>query len=271
MLKKSILAAVLIATFSHISVAFADGREDAAKALLQPVYPLWLAQAGLWQPDPAALQPQLDMAIRGLAKVLPANCDEARMKQDICGIKPVRVPSSSMAPTVDAQEMIGLQTLDYKPLQRGDVVSHTARFYGGEPTLAISRLIALPGETVEIRDGTILVNNVALLRKDVGDVIQHDFGPLKKYTETTPEGRSYSIAIASDQSESIVNNFGPVTLPDNKYFVLGDNRSNSVDSRYPEQFNDDGLVSQESIQGVAMVIFVSKQRERIGLPLRPST
>lgn len=262
------ISVVLIAALSGASIALGDTREDAAKALLQPVYPLWLAQAGLWQQDPTASQPMLDAAIQGLAKVLPENCDEARMKRDICGIKLVRVPSSSMVPSADVQETIGLQTLDYKPLQRGDVVAHTARFHGGEPTLTISRLIAFPGETVEIRGGIVLVDSVALLRKDSGEVIEHEFGPLERYTETTPEGRTYSIAIASDQSQSVVSNFGPVTLPAQKYFVLGDNRANSVDSRYPEQFNEDGFVSEESIQAVATVIFVSKQRDRIGLPLR---
>ncbi len=259
---------ILIGALATVPSAWADGREDAAETLLQPVYPLWLAQAGLWQPDAAASRPMLEAAIRGLAKTLPQDCDEARMKRDLCGINPARVPSTSMAPSVDSEETIGLQTLDYKPLRRGDIIASQARFHDGPPTLAISRLIALPGETVEISEGTVRVNNAVLSQKDMGEVIRNDSGPLEKYTETTPEGRAYSIGIASGEPSPRSSNFGPVTVPDGKYFVLGDNRGNSVDSRYPEMFNGDGFVAEGDIEGVATVIFVSKQKDRIGTPLR---
>lgn len=246
----------------------ADERVVGAKTLLQPLYPLWLAQAGLLTTDQNATQRMTDAAIAGLAKQLPADCGEARMKRDLCGIKPVRVPSSSMNPSVFELETIGIQTLDFRPLKRGDIIVHKARFHGGSETLALTRLIGLPGETIEMKDGVVFVSGAKMGQKDNGEILEGDWGSLRLAQETMPEGSSYTIAIMDEEASGAVKSFGPVTLPPDRYFVLGDNRGNSVDSRYPNQLNEDGLVAAHDIEGAAVIILVSKKADRIGVPLR---
>ena len=96
-------------------------------------------------------------AIAGLATQLPEDCDVARMKRDICGIKPFNVPSSSMSPTVREDERIAARMLDYKPLRRGNIIVHKVRFQGGDETVVLTRIIGLPGETVKTRDGHVFI------------------------------------------------------------------------------------------------------------------
>ena len=239
-------------------------RERAAKMLVEPIYPIWLAQAKAWTSDMQLMKSMTEHAIRGLAAKLPADCDVDRMKRDICGIRPFTVPSSSMLPSVQESEVIAAQVLDYKSVSRGDLIVHKARFQGGDETVALSRIIGLPGETVELRNDRIFINGKEMSATATGQAIKQGFSSGEVYVETTPEGRSYSILLSPKTPPGVVSNFGPVILPTDRYFVLGDNRHNSVDSRYPHDFNGDGQVRKESIIGVALSVLVSRDADRIG-------
>ncbi len=242
-------------------------RQSAARTLVEPAYPIWLAQAKAWTTDMQLMKAMTEHAIGGLAALLPADCDVARMKRDICGIKLFNVPSSSMSPTVQENEMIAAQVLDYNPVRRGDIIVHKARFQGGDETIALTRIIGLPGETVKMRNGHVFINGKEMIAAATGQVIKEEFISGEVYTETTPEGRSYSTLLSPEMPPGVVSDFGPVTLPEDSYFVLGDNRDSSVDSRYPHDFNGDGLVRKESILGVTLSVLVSKDPDRVGKQL----
>src|SRR6201997_3371863 len=115
--------------------------------------------------------------------------------------QPVKVEGTSMAPLLSDQERIFINKFVYRfePIQRGDVVvfwyplDHSKSF--------IKRVVGLPGETVEIRQGIVSVNGVAL-----------------------PE--PYVPPQYEDSSD-----FGPVRVPKDSFFVLGDHRISSNDSR----------------------------------------
>ncbi|MEQ8381261.1 MAG: signal peptidase I [Coleofasciculus sp. A1-SPW-01] len=132
------------------------------------------------------------------------------------------IPSGSMEPTLQINDRLIIDKISYnfRQPQRGDIVVFS-------PTEAlkqqnfkdafIKRVIGLPGETVEVKGGRVYVNDQALR---------------EQYIEEKPE---YS--------------YGPVTVPEDNYLVLGDNRNNSYDSHYW------GFVPRDKIIGRAIVRF----------------
>jgi signal peptidase I len=122
-----------------------------------------------------------------------------------------------MHPNVEHGDRIIVSKLSYQtsPPERGDViVFHSPRDSG---TDLIKRVIALPGETVEVRDGTVYING----------------SPLEEpYLNERPEYE-----------------YPQQTLPEDQYFVLGDNRNNSADS------HNGWLLPEDNIIGKAWVIY----------------
>ena len=110
------------------------------------------------------------------------------------------VPSSSMEKTIMTGDRVIGNRLAYSfsEPERGDIIIF--KFPDDESKLYIKRLIGLPGETVEIKEGKVFVDGEALD---------------EPYLTVTTEGT-----------------FGPYTVPEGHYFMLGDNRNNSADSRY---------------------------------------
>jgi signal peptidase I len=115
--------------------------------------------------------------------------------------QPVKVEGTSMAPLLSDQERIFINKFVYRfePIQRGDVVVF---WYPLDRSKSfIKRVIALPGERVEIRQGSVYVN---------GSLVPEPYVP-PQYAD--------------------LSDFGPVTVPVDSYFVMGDHRISSNDSR----------------------------------------
>jgi len=115
--------------------------------------------------------------------------------------QPVKVEGTSMAPLLSDQERIFINKFIYRfePIVRGDVVVF---WYPLDRSKSfIKRVIALPGETVEIRRGVVFVN---------GQVVPEPYVP-PQYADVT--------------------DYGPITVPRGSYFVMGDHRISSNDSR----------------------------------------
>lgn len=133
-------------------------------------------------------------------------------------IEPFWIPSGSMEPTLMPDDRILVSKLDYRfgEPSRGDVVVFK---YPLDPSKNyIKRLIGLPGETIEIRDQKLYIN---------GRPLEEDYLP----------------------EDLQVDDFGPVVIPEGSYFMMGDNRDDSLDSRYW------GPLSEELIIGKADYIF----------------
>lgn len=132
--------------------------------------------------------------------------------------EPYYIPSPSMFPELQPGDRVLVNKLVYRiqPPKRGNIV--VFKFPLDEKKNYIKRIIALPGETIEGKQGKILIN---------GQEIAENY--LSK--------------------EIITGDFGPVKLGTEEYFVLGDNRNDSEDSRYW------GPLSAEKIRGKAMLIY----------------
>ncbi|HXU99433.1 MAG TPA: signal peptidase I [Caulobacteraceae bacterium] len=162
---------------------------------------------------------------------------------------------------------------------RGDVIVFKLPRDGH--TDYIKRLVGLPGDHVQVRKGVLYINGKALTQQPVGSIQTDDHGYPEQVMlrrETNPEGRSY--LVQSHPGDTPADNTGIYTVPAGCYFMMGDNRENSADSRFdpglaPEdprlggcgwdsrveaQIGDDlgvGFVPEENLVGRAQIVMLS--------------
>jgi signal peptidase I len=159
------------------------------------------------------------------------------------------IPSGSMKPTLLVGDFILVNKLVYRfsEPKRGDIVVFK---YPIDPNIDfIKRIVALPGEQVEVRNNQVFINGKPLPLIEVG---RGEENGVRKviYEEVMPEGIKHKVQFYEDFPFS-KRDFGPVVVPPNHYFVMGDNRDNSEDSRYW------GFLPRENIVGKAFVIYFS--------------
>jgi signal peptidase I len=118
-------------------------------------------------------------------------------------------------------------------IQRGDVI--VFKFPEDPNRDFIKRVIGLPGESVELRAKKVYINGKPLDEPYV-HYLAPSAGPQELHEVTSADVRE---------------NYGPVTVPSNEYFMMGDNRDNSMDSRYW------GFLKRDLIKGKAVVIYWS--------------
>jgi signal peptidase I len=141
--------------------------------------------------------------------------------------------------------------------QRGDVVvfrlpRDTSQDY-------IKRVIGLPGDRIQMVDGQIILNNQPVKRERVDDFVDDEEAGthVKRWRETLPNGVSY---YTLDLRNSLLDNTGVYTVPPGDYFMMGDNRDNSTDSRVSPEQGGVGYVPFENLVGKAQIIFFSVEK-----------
>ncbi len=119
----------------------------------------------------------------------------------------------------------------------------------------IKRVIGLPGDSIQLRGGELFINGKKTERTRIEDYVEiADDGTeirLKQYIETLPNGTSYRIL--DDTPNGHLDNTPVITVPAGHYFMMGDNRDHSADSRT----NKVGFVPLENMVGRAEVIAIS--------------
>ena len=156
--------------------------------------------------------------------------------------------------------------------ERGDVVIFKHPIDG---TDYIKRAIGIPGDTVEMRDGQIILNGEPVPKVRIEDFVIpqsentlcHAFSEVvtlpdgtsacryQQFRETLPNGVSYNVL---DFGAMPKDNFGPVVVPEGMFFAMGDNRDNSLDSRFPAAAAEGiGMVPQENLVARATVMMWS--------------
>jgi signal peptidase I len=133
--------------------------------------------------------------------------------------------------------------------KRGDVV--VFRWPGDRSQVWVKRVVGLPGDGVQMRQGVLFINGqaVALKPDGIGNA-EDDNGagePANRYVETLPGGVSHTIFKIYDHGR--LDDTPEVTVPKDRLFVMGDNRDNSADSRVPVSEGGVGLLPTDNLVG----------------------
>jgi len=210
-------------------------------------------------------------------------------------VAPFSIPSGSMLPTIMIGDYLFVSKwpygyssasfpFEFPPFEgrildalpdRGDVVV----FEGPAGADVVKRVIGLPGDTVAVEAGRLILNGKLVPRQRIDDYVMpiSPNSPCRAvspavamtrptpegsqgcvypaYRETLPGGRSYVVLDQTDQN--IADNFGPVTVPQGSLFVMGDNRDDSLDSRYRVEAGGMGFVPIDRVVGRAELAFWS--------------
>jgi signal peptidase I len=134
-------------------------------------------------------------------------------------VKPYRIPSESMVPTLEISDRVLVNRFLYhfREPQRGDIV--VFRWPVDDKTVFIKRLIGLPGDTIRLQDGDVYVNDEKLDEPYVATE-----GGQQVPTEPIIVGDGSTMVPSWSLNE-------PYTVPEGQYFMMGDNRLHSDDSR----------------------------------------
>lgn len=141
--------------------------------------------------------------------------------------------------------------------QLGDIVVFQSK---EKSVIYQKRLVGVPGDAIQFKDGLLYINNVACPLKYLGQTrfLENDkefFGFL--YEETMPSGHKYNVIYSSDLGSSTFDNTEIFHVPEGHYFMVGDNRQNSDDSR-----GLIGFVPEENILGRAIFTLFSNSNLR---------
>ncbi|MBQ8651419.1 MAG: signal peptidase I [Alphaproteobacteria bacterium] len=195
--------------------------------------------------------------------------------------QPFKIPSGSMIPTLLVGDFLVVnkfcygysndsfrignftfplpkikeRILGFKKPQRGDVAVFRNPLDNNNNY--VKRIVGMPGEKIEIIQGVLHINDKPVELKSEGEFSIIDRGQYtvyQKYTEKFPDGGEHVMIKREEFGKGMLDNVGPYYVPEGHYFMMGDNRDNSKDSRVLEGV---GYVPEDRIMGRAELIFFS--------------
>ena len=193
-------------------------------------------------------------------------------------IQPFYIPSSSMEPNLLVGDRIFVSKFSYGYSKHSFPFSpnfSNKRFLSKEPTQGdlvvfktpsdnrtdyIKRLIGLPGDEIQFINGELFINKIKIKRKKIDNIFQIRCGNFSletnTYIETLPNGTEHLVTYNKKGS---LQNTKIYKVPNNHYFLMGDNRDCSKDSRFLEEV---GYVKELNLVGKAKIIFFSNDTKK---------
>jgi signal peptidase I len=191
--------------------------------------------------------------------------------------QPYTIPSASMEPNLYEGDYIVVTKFSYgwshvsipfsppifsgrifnKAPQRGDIA--VFKTPAGNHIDLIKRVIGMPGDRIQMRQGLLYINDRQVPRTPLGTV-KEDIGEgyvrdVARFRETLPNGRSY---VTNDfGTDGQLDNTDVYLVPAGHYFMMGDNRDNSEDSRVPSEAGGVGYLPAENLVGPAQIVLIS--------------
>lgn len=177
-------------------------------------------------------------------------------------MEPFKVPSGSMIPTLLINDYLSVNKHAYAlkipatdivfykiaSPQRGDVVVFTPPHTGRE--FWVKRIIGVPGDTIRFEQNTLTVNGKQVPSTDLGAYNEQSNQPWAQDDQRKEQLNGIEHRILQDPNGGNPQSFGEWIVPKDKYFVMGDNRNNSLDSRFW------GFVDENAIKGrVGHILF----------------
>jgi len=225
-------------------------------------------------PEPAAEVPEVNETWEIIKTVAVALLIALVLR--VLLFQPFTIPSASEEPNLYEGDYVLVTKFDYGWSKHSIPLSpdlFSGRIFGRAPTRGdvivfklprdnntdyIKRLIGLPGDRVQVREGLLYING-KIVPRDVTATVEETGGtesiiPVQRVQETLPEGRKI-----------MTNDFGPnypldnteeFTVPLGYYFFMGDNRDNSADSRL-SVYDGVGMVPEENLEGRARFVLIS--------------
>ena len=192
--------------------------------------------------------------------------------------EPFNIPSGSMKPNLLVGDFIFVSKWSYgyskhslpfslplipkkifeKKPNRGDVV--VFKTPENNRTDYIKRVIGLPGDKIKVINGILYINDNEIIREKINDFLDIDrMYKIKRIRRYKEFHNTYEVDVLDLIDNSIADNTQTFNVPDNKLFVMGDNRDNSQDSRF---INTVGFIPYENLVGKAQFIFFSLENSR---------